>query len=50
MLPDLPRDLKASEARFIGNPIDFLIFRGMDDQYIGDVVFVGGGEEFGGAR
>jgi predicted Holliday junction resolvase-like endonuclease len=35
-----PIPLKASEARFIGKPIDFLIFRGMDDQDISEVVFV----------
>jgi Endonuclease related to archaeal Holliday junction resolvase len=39
-LPDFPRDLKASEARFIGKPVDFLIFKGMDDQHISEVVFV----------
>ena len=39
-LPEFPKDLKASEARFIGKPVDFLIFRGMDDQHIDEVVFV----------
>jgi predicted Holliday junction resolvase-like endonuclease len=39
-LPDFPKDLKASEARFIGKPIDFLIFKGMDEQNIEEVVFV----------
>jgi predicted Holliday junction resolvase-like endonuclease len=39
-LPDFPKDLKASEARFIGKPIDFLIFKGMDDQHISEVVVV----------
>ena len=39
-LPDFPKDLKASEARFIGKPIDFLIFKGMDEQHINEVVFV----------
>jgi predicted Holliday junction resolvase-like endonuclease len=39
-LPDFPKDLKTSEARFIGKPIDFLIFKGMDDQHINEVVFV----------
>jgi predicted Holliday junction resolvase-like endonuclease len=39
-LPDFPKDLKASEARFIGKPVDFLIFKGMDDQHISEVVFV----------
>jgi predicted Holliday junction resolvase-like endonuclease len=39
-LPDFPTDLKASEARFIGKPIDFIIFKGMDEQDISEVVFV----------
>ena len=39
-LPNFPKDLKASEARFIGKPIDFLIFKGMDEQNISEVVFV----------
>ena len=39
-LPDFPKDLKASEARFIGKPVDFLIFKGMDEQNISEVVFV----------
>jgi predicted Holliday junction resolvase-like endonuclease len=39
-LPDFPKDLKASEARFIGKPVDFLVFRGMDDQNITELVFV----------
>ena len=39
-LPNFPKDLKASEARFIGKPVDFLIFKGMDDQHISEVVFV----------
>ena len=39
-LPGFPEDLKASEARFIGKPIDFLIFKGMDEQDIREVVFV----------
>jgi Endonuclease related to archaeal Holliday junction resolvase len=39
-LPDFPKDLKALEARFIGKPIDFLIFKGMNDQHISEVVVV----------
>jgi predicted Holliday junction resolvase-like endonuclease len=39
-LPNFREDLKASEARFIGKPIDFLIFKGMDEQNITEVVFV----------
>ena len=31
---------KPSEARFIGSPIDFLIFEGMDEKDIRKVVFV----------
>lgn len=37
-LPDFP--FKPTEARFIGKPIDFLIFRGMDEKEIDEVVFV----------
>jgi predicted Holliday junction resolvase-like endonuclease len=39
-LSGFPQDLKASEARFVGKPIDFLIFRGMDEGNISEVVFV----------
>ena len=37
-LPDFP--FKPTEARFIGKPIDFLIFHGMDEKSIDEVVFV----------
>jgi len=40
LLPDFPKDLKASEARFVGKPIDFLFFKGMDEQDITEVVFL----------
>jgi predicted Holliday junction resolvase-like endonuclease len=40
LLPGFPRDLKASEARFIGKPVDFLVFKGMDEQNITELVFV----------
>lgn len=40
LLPGFPKDLKASEARFLGKPVDFLFFKGMDDQNITDVVFL----------
>ncbi len=36
--PDFP--YPPSEARFIGKPIDFLVFAGMDDKAIEKVVFV----------
>jgi len=37
-LPDFP--FKPTEARFIGKPIDFLVFQGMDEKDINEVVFV----------
>ena len=37
-LPDFP--FKPTEARFIGKPIDFVIFKGMDGKKIDEVVFV----------
>ena len=37
-LPDFP--YKPTEARFIGKPIDFVVFKGMDDKKIDEVVFV----------
>ena len=37
-LPDFPYN--PTEARFIGKPVDFIVFRGMDDKKIEEVVFV----------
>jgi len=37
-LPDFP--YKPTEARFIGKPIDFVVFKGMDEKQIGEVIFV----------
>ena len=37
-LPEFP--FKPTEARFIGKPIDFVVFRGMDGKKIDEVVFV----------
>ena len=37
-LPDFP--YKPTEARFIGKPVDFIIFKGMDQKRIDEVVFV----------
>ena len=37
-LPDFP--YKPTEASFIGKPIDFVVFKGMDEKKIGEVVFV----------
>ena len=37
-LPDFP--YKPTEARFIGKPIDFVVFKGMDEKKIDEVVFV----------
>lgn len=39
-LPGFPKDLKASEARFLGKPVDFLFFKGMDEENITEVVFL----------
>jgi predicted Holliday junction resolvase-like endonuclease len=40
LLPGFPKDLRASEARFLGKPVDFLFFKGMDEQNITAVVFL----------
>ena len=37
-LPDFP--WRPTEVRFLGKPIDFLVFRGMDEKRIAEVVFV----------
>ncbi len=37
-LPDFP--FSPTECRFIGKPIDFLVFSGMDEKAISEVVFV----------
>jgi len=37
-LPDFP--FSPTEAKFIGAPIDFLVFKGMDAQRIEEVIFV----------
>ncbi len=37
-LPDFP--FKPTETRFIGKPIDFLVFHGMDEKNIDEVIFV----------
>ena len=37
-LPDFP--FNPGEAKFIGKPIDFVVFRGMDEKKIDEVVFV----------
>ncbi len=37
-LPDFP--YSPTEVRFIGKPIDFIVFKGMDQKEITDVVFV----------
>ena len=37
-LPDFP--FKPTEARFIGKPIDFIVFKGMDEKNIDEIVFV----------
>ena len=37
-LPDFP--YKPTEVRFLGKPVDFLVFKGMDEKEIQEVVFV----------
>jgi len=37
-LPDFP--YKPTEARFLGKPIDFIVFKGMDAKDIHEIVFV----------
>ena len=37
-LPDFGH--KPTEARFIGKPVDFIVFKGMDEKNIEEVVFV----------
>ena len=37
-LPDFP--FSPTEVRFLGKPIDFLVFKGMDEKKIDEVVFV----------
>ena len=36
--PDFP--FSPTEVRFIGKPIDFIVFKGMDEKQISEVVFV----------
>lgn len=40
LLPNFPKDLQVSEARFIGKPIDFIFFKGMNEKEITEVVFL----------
>ena len=37
-LPDFP--YSPTEVRFIGKPIDFIVFKGMDSKEINEIVFV----------
>lgn len=39
-LPGFPKDLKPSEAKFLGSPVDFIVFKGMDNKNITEIVFV----------
>lgn len=41
LAPFLPGfDFKPTECRFVGKPIDFLVFKGMDERDINEIVFV----------
>lgn len=37
-LPDFP--FRPTEARFIGKPVDFLVFKGLDEDKVNEIVFV----------
>jgi len=37
-LPDFP--WKPTEVRFVGKPVDFLVFKGLDEKEVEEVVFV----------
>ena len=37
-LPDFP--FVPTECRFVGKPVDFIVFKGMDEKKIDEVVFV----------
>ena len=38
MLPDFPFD--PGDCRFVGKPIDFIVFKGMNEQNISEVIFL----------
>ena len=38
LLPDFPFD--PGDCRFIGKPVDFIVFKGMNEQEISEVIFV----------
>jgi len=38
LLPDFPFD--PGDCRFIGKPVDFIVFRGMNEQNISEVIFL----------
>jgi predicted Holliday junction resolvase-like endonuclease len=40
LLPGFPSDLKISEAKFMGAPIDFIFFKGLEEGHVTEVVFV----------
>ena len=41
LAPFLPNfNFKPTECRFLGKPIDFIVFKGLDDKKIDEVVFV----------
>ena len=41
LAPFLPSfDFKPTECRFLGKPVDFIVFKGLDDKKVNEVVFV----------
>jgi predicted Holliday junction resolvase-like endonuclease len=37
-LPDFP--YRPSEVKFLGKPVDLIVFRGLDDRSVGEIVFI----------
>jgi predicted Holliday junction resolvase-like endonuclease len=40
LLPNFPSDLNIADARFMGKPIDFIVFKGISENNISEVVFL----------
>ena len=41
LAPFLPNfNFKPTECRFLGKPVDFIVFKGLDDKKVNEVVFV----------
>jgi predicted Holliday junction resolvase-like endonuclease len=40
LLPNFPKNLDIADARFMGKPIDFVVFKGISNNNIEEVVFL----------